>query len=236
MAKCLSAIFLSIGLKPIVIPNRVQSLLKCNYSLNTEQFHRNGDDQNENESIEINRQRLLKIAIIGVPNAGKSSIINSIVQRNICPYSCKVHTTRSSVRAVRTVNDTQLVFLDTPGLVDSTEITKYNLEKTFANDSVNSIEEADIIGVIHDVSNRYTRNRLDPKVLRLLHLYPNKDSFLVLNKIDLLKSKSYLLDLARSLTCYKNKNIHIPEPYTMTSEKINTHKSSKIQERKLESF
>jgi len=234
MAKCLSAIFLSIGLKPIVIPNRVQSLLKCNYSLNTEQFHRNGDDQNENESIEINRQRLLKIAIIGVPNAGKSSIINSIVQRNICPYSCKVHTTRSSVRAVRTVNDTQLVFLDTPGLVDSTEITKYNLEKTFANDSVNSIEEADIIGVIHDVSNRYTRNRLDPKVLRLLHLYPNKDSFLVLNKIDLLKSKSYLLDLARSLTCYKHNNIHVPEPYAMTSEKIRTHESSKIQERKLE--
>jgi len=60
---------------------------------------------------------------------------------------------------------------------------RYNLERTFANDSVNSIEEADIIGVIHDVSNRYTRNHLDPKVLRLLHLYPNKDSFLVLNKV-----------------------------------------------------
>ncbi|XP_060852179.1 LOW QUALITY PROTEIN: GTPase Era, mitochondrial [Rhopalosiphum padi] len=234
MAKYLSTIFLSIGLKPVVIPSRVHSLLKCNYSLNSEQFHINSDNQNENESIKINRQRLLKIAIIGVPNAGKSSIINSIVQRNICPYSCKVHTTRSSVRAVRTVDDTQLVFLDTPGLVDSTEITKYNLEKTFAKDSVNSIEEADIIGVIHDVSNRYTRNRLDPKVLRLLHLYPNKDSFLVLNKIDLLKSKSYLLDLARSLTCYKHNNIHVPEPYAMTSEKIRTHESSTIQERKLE--
>lgn len=189
MAKYLNTIFLSIGLKPIVTPYRVHSLLKCNYSLNPEKFHSNSDNQNENDLIKIKRQRLLKIAIIGVPNAGKSSIINSIVQRNICPYSCKVHTTRSSVRAVRTVNDTQLVFLDTPGLVDSTEITKYNLEKTFANDSVNSIEEADIIGVIHDVSNRFTRNRLDPKVLRLLHLYPNKDSFLVLNKVSLYLNK-----------------------------------------------
>lgn len=62
---------------------------------------------------------------------------------------------------------------------------RYNLERTFANDSVNSIEEADIIGVVHDVSNRYTRNHLDPKVLRLLHLYPNKDSFLVLNKVSI---------------------------------------------------
>lgn len=60
---------------------------------------------------------------------------------------------------------------------------RYNLEKAFANDSVNAIDEADIIGVIHDVSNRYTKNRIDPKVLRLLHLYPNKDSFLVLNKV-----------------------------------------------------
>lgn len=62
-------------------------------------------------------------------------------------------------------------------------IFRYNLEKAFANDSVNAIEDADIIGVIHDVSNRFTRCHLDPKVLRLLHLYPNKDSFLVLNKV-----------------------------------------------------
>lgn len=233
MAKYFSTVFLTIGLKPIAIPNRIYTFLKCKYSLNPEPCHNNSDNQNKNNFIEIKHQRLLKIAIIGVPNAGKSSIINSIVQRNICPYSCKVHTTRSSVRAVRNVDNTQLVFLDTPGLVDSTEIAKYNLEKSFANDSVNSIEEADIIGVIHDVSNRYTRNHLDPKVLRLLHLYPNKDSFLILNKIDLLKSKSYLLDLARSLTCHKHNKIHIPEPNTMTSEKKRTHESIKIQERML---
>lgn len=62
---------------------------------------------------------------------------------------------------------------------------RFNLEKAFAKDSVNAIEEADIIGVIHDVSNRYTRNYLDPKVLRLLHLYPNKETFLVLNKVSI---------------------------------------------------
>lgn len=52
-------------------------------------------------------------------------------------------------------------------------------------------------------------------------------------QIDLLKSKSYLLDLARSLTCYKHNNIHIPKPYTVTSEKRRTHENLKIQERML---
>jgi len=83
MAKYFSTNFLSIGLKPIAVPNRVYTLLKCKYSSNPEQCHSNSDDQNENDLIEIKRQRLLKIAIIGVPNAGKSSIINSIVQRNV---------------------------------------------------------------------------------------------------------------------------------------------------------
>lgn len=83
MAKYLNTMFLSIGLKPIITTNRVHSLLKCNYSLNPEKCLSNSDNQNENDFIKIKRQRLLKIAIIGVPNAGKSSIINSIVQRNV---------------------------------------------------------------------------------------------------------------------------------------------------------
>lgn len=83
MAKYFSTIFLPTGLKPIAIPNRVYTLLKCKYSSNPEQSHSNSDNQNENDFIEIKCQRLLKIAIIGVPNAGKSSIINSIVQRNV---------------------------------------------------------------------------------------------------------------------------------------------------------
>lgn len=49
-------------------------------------------------------------------------LYNCVLQ--ICPYSCKVHTTKSSARAVLSIGDTQLVFLDTPGLVDSKEIEK----------------------------------------------------------------------------------------------------------------
>lgn len=52
-------------------------------------------------------------------------------------------------------------------------------------------------------------------------------------QIDLLKSKRYLLDLANSLTCYKHKNMYIPELYKMTSTEKEVHEKVKIQERML---
>lgn len=53
-------------------------------------------------------------------------------------------------------------------------------------------------------------------------------------QIDLLKSKRHLLDLARSLTCYKNNNFHIPESYILKPNETNNHEGSKVQERMLE--
>ena len=63
-----------------------------------------------------------------------------------------------------------------------------------------SIQHANIIGVVHDVSNSWTRNELHSNVLDILELYPNVPSVLILNKIDVLKSKRVLLNLATSLT------------------------------------
>lgn len=150
MAKCLSAVFRSAWPPSpgIVAPSRLRVWSSCQYSAGTEnRLVADGDHRdNEVDAADRCRQRLLKIAIVGVPNAGKSSLINSIVKRNvsvgdrarserdhcflillflqICAYSKKVHTTRCSARAVQCVDDTQLVFLDTPGLVDSKEISK----------------------------------------------------------------------------------------------------------------
>lgn len=47
-----------------------------------------------------------------------------------------------------------------------------------------SLNEANVIGVIHDISNIYTRERLDIKIIRLLEQYKQKSSFLVLNKVN----------------------------------------------------
>lgn len=54
--------------------------------------------------------------------------------------------------------------------------------------------------MVHDVSNSWTRSELHPTVLETLQSYPKQPSFLVLNKVDTLKSKRMLLDIARQLT------------------------------------
>nr|XP_018900236.1 PREDICTED: GTPase Era, mitochondrial [Bemisia tabaci] len=146
------------------------------------------------------KTKLLKIAILGNPNVGKSTLVNQLVKRTVFACSKKVHTTRSLARAVLNEGDTQIVILDSPGLVTATESQKFQLEGNFKTDAEKCIHEADIIGVLHDVSTRATRDRLGPKVLRILHLYPSKHYILILNKIDLIRNKRNLLKLTDALS------------------------------------
>ncbi|XP_068145113.1 GTPase Era, mitochondrial [Drosophila tropicalis] len=145
-------------------------------------------------------QKSLHIAVIGVPNVGKSTFINHIINHRVCPTSAKVHTTRKSHSAICTTGQTQLVFHDTPGLVTQREIRKHNLEQSFKSSYRHAIQNADVIAVMHDASNSWTRKELHPTVLDTLKAYANLPSFLILNKIDVLKSKRVLLDLIKTLT------------------------------------
>lgn len=67
-------------------------------------------------------------------------------------------------------------------------------------DPERALAQANLLLVLHDVSNKWTRGSLSPKILRLLHLYPDKESILVLNKIDCLKEKRLLLALTNKLS------------------------------------
>ncbi|KAH8349138.1 hypothetical protein KR084_007348 [Drosophila pseudotakahashii] len=145
-------------------------------------------------------QRSLHIAVIGVPNVGKSTFINNTVNHRVCPTSAKVHTTRQSSTAICTTGQTQLVFYDTPGLVTQHEIRRHHLDQSFKSAYRHAIQHADIIAVVHDASNGWTRKELHPTVLDTLKAYSNLPSFLVVNKIDALKSKRLLLDLIKTLT------------------------------------
>ena len=109
-------------------------------------------------------------------------------------------------------------------------VFRFNLEKSFMKDSKSSLQEADIIGVIHDASNVWTRHKLDLKVIRLLEDHKNKSSFLVFNKVsnvtslftmfniflqvDIIRSKRKLLDLTRIVTenCINGKPIPGTKP------------------------
>lgn len=74
------------------------------------------------------------------------------------------------------------------------------MEQSFKSAYRHAIQHANLIAVIHDASNTWTRKQLHPTVIESLKNYPHLPSILVLNKIDALKSKRITLELIRELT------------------------------------
>lgn len=158
------------------------------------------DDRTTNENGKKSEQKSIQVAVIGAPNAGKSSFINTITNHRICPTSRKVHTTLSSSANIHLKDRTQMVLYDTPGLTTVLENKKYNLEDKFLREVNQSIGGADLIAVVHDVSNSYTRNVIHPTVLEALITHKTIPSILIMNKIDMVRAKRILLDLVQVLT------------------------------------
>ncbi|XP_034824529.1 GTPase Era, mitochondrial-like [Maniola hyperantus] len=144
--------------------------------------------------------KVVNVAIIGAPNAGKSTLINKITERKICAASNKVHTTTKLVRAMCYEQDTQIIFLDTPGIVTEKEQKKYNLPDSMLAACEKSLRCADVVGVVHDVSNKWTKDNLHSDVINMLEMIKHIPSFLILNKVDMLKTKKQLLAIIRNLT------------------------------------
>ncbi|XP_069003040.1 GTPase Era, mitochondrial [Embiotoca jacksoni] len=145
--------------------------------------------------------KLLKVAIIGAPNAGKSTLSNQLLGRKVFAVSKKVHTTRSRALGVLTEQDTQIILLDTPGLTTPSKVKRHQLEKSLLVDPWNTVKEADLMVVMVDVADRWMCSRLDFEVLKCLAQHPNIPAVLVLNKVDLVKAKDRLLDVTAQLTC-----------------------------------
>ncbi|XP_059208207.1 GTPase Era, mitochondrial [Centropristis striata] len=151
-------------------------------------------DQPENPKV-------LKVAVMGAPNAGKSTLSNQILGRKVFAVSKKVHTTRCRALGVLTEDDTQIILLDTPGFTTAAKVTRHQLENTLLEDPWNTVKEADLIVVLVDASDRWMCGRLDPEVLKCLTQHSDTPAILVLNKVDRVKAKQRLLDVTAVLTC-----------------------------------
>uniref|UniRef100_A0A8B9EUS2 GTPase Era, mitochondrial n=1 Tax=Anser cygnoides TaxID=8845 RepID=A0A8B9EUS2_ANSCY len=142
--------------------------------------------------------KVLRIAIIGAPNAGKSTLSNQLLGRKVFPVSKKVHTTRCKAQGVVTYEDTQLV---THVWLTCLHLSfRHKLEEAMLTDPWDSMKHADLVLVLVDVSDHWTRNCLSQEVLKCLFQFPHIPSVLVLNKVDLLKKKYVLLELVTELT------------------------------------
>lgn len=116
------------------------------------------------------------------------------------PVSKKVHTTRSQALGVITEKEAQVILLDTPGLISPAKQKRHHLEPSLLEDPWKSMESADLVVVLVDVSDQWTRNQLSPQVLQCLTQFSQVPSILVMNKVDRLKQKSVLLELTAALT------------------------------------
>ncbi|KAG8439426.1 hypothetical protein GDO86_005583 [Hymenochirus boettgeri] len=156
----------------------------------------------EHDSLLIQRpdqpenSKTLRVAILGAPNAGKSTLSNQLLGRKIFPVSKKVHTTRCQAQCVITDGETQLILLDTPGMVNPSKVKRHHLEKSLLQDPWDSLKSADLV----DVSEHWSRNSLSTEIIKCLSQYQYIPSILVLNKVDLVKKKALLLDSTNTLT------------------------------------
>lgn len=115
----------------------------------------------------------------------------------VCPTSSKVHTTQTKADAIYCENDTQLIFIDTPGVVSMYTSKRYNLSGSFRHDPQVSLAAADIVGIVQEANNIYTRHKIDKNILELLteKIINKIPMILIFNKVDKLKRKEVLLEL-----------------------------------------
>lgn len=121
------------------------------------------------------------IAIIGRPNAGKSTLINSLLKEKIAITTQKAQTTRNAILGILNEEDSQIVFIDTPGIHDA----KTALGTYMNREAMSQAEGVDIIYYIVD-GNKGLQNQ-DKEILERLFSY-EAPVFLLVNKIDELSS------------------------------------------------
>ena len=130
------------------------------------------------------------IALIGAPNAGKSTLLNALVGSKVTIVSHKVQTTRSLIRGITVQGQSQLVFVDTPGIFSP----RRRLDRAMVTTAWSGAHEADLVGVLIDA-----RKGLDEEVDGILGRLGEVRSphFLILNKIDVV-AKETLLTIAKN--------------------------------------
>ncbi len=125
------------------------------------------------------------VAIIGRPNAGKSTLLNALLDFKLSIVSPKPQTTRRRVIGIANESDAQMIFLDTPGLIDP----RYALQEKMMAYAIEAVDAADVLLPIVDVSGG-TTDLLES--LRPLVERSGKPAVLLLNKVDLIAKDSLL--------------------------------------------
>lgn len=143
-----------------------------------------------------NKQKLLTVALAGAPNAGKSTLTNYLVGEKVSIISPKVQTTRDLIRGIMVNENTQIIFVDTPGVFIPKKARL--LERKIVKTAWSGIRDAELVCLLIDVTEGFGN-----KVKAILDEFKKKEinNIIVLNKVDLVK-KSKLLEITKQITDY----------------------------------
>ncbi len=136
------------------------------------------------------------VAVVGAPNAGKSTLVNGLVGQKVAIVSPKAQTTRVRLMGVALEGDTQILLVDTPGIFEP----KRRLDRAMVAAAWSGAEGADLIAMVVDA-----KGGLGPKVLPIAEGLAGRreKKFLILNKVD-------LADKARLLVHAETLNAKVP--------------------------
>jgi GTP-binding protein Era len=157
------------------------------------------------------------VALIGAPNAGKSTLLNQLVGGKVSIVSRKVQTTRALIRGIAIEGDTQIVFVDTPGLF----VPKRRLDRAMVSSAWSGANDADAVVLLVDA-----HKGIDEEVEAILGRLPQlrAPKFLALNKIDTIPHEK-LLGLAANL------NERLPFAETFMISALKGYGVAKLRER-----
>jgi GTPase len=131
--------------------------------------------------MESNPHKAGFVSIVGKPNAGKSTLMNALVGEKLSIITSKAQTTRHRIMGILNGDDFQIVYSDTPGIIEP----KYELHRSMMKFVSHSLEDADIVLVVTDI---YETFEEEDVLNRLNHL--EVPLFVLLNKVDLAKDEA----------------------------------------------
>ncbi len=134
------------------------------------------------------------VAVIGKPNVGKSTLINTLVGQKVTIVTDKPQTTRHKILAILTRDDAQIIFLDTPGILQA----RYRLHSAMMDAAHAAITDADCILLMIDATDPASVTGVDGNLAFETLKNSGKPVMLVINKIDLVRKDTILPVIGRS--------------------------------------
>ncbi len=162
---------------------------------------------NSKHNKEEEKEYFAKIAVVGRPNVGKSSLINKLLKQDRLLVHNEAGTTRDSIDTEITYYGNKYLFIDTAGIRRKAKI-KYSLEKYMVVKSFISIDRADVVLVIIDANELITDQ--DKRIINMA-LEKGKPIILLVNKWDLIEKDNYTYKNFKEEVLYQFKELKNPE-------------------------